>query len=259
MKEYNIIQDVAGNYKTLMALLDKMPKDATALSVGDMGDRGPRSKEVFEFFMNSGEAIFGNHEHLMLEAHKKSGYYHEGTWVKQGGLETLQSFYPNETKIFDEYNLKCFYSEELLERLAFSTPPKEVKKILNWLETLPFYKYLEANKFGTRALVSHSAPHPHLTLQESTELRTSYKDCESTIIWNREVPENIEGIYQIFGHNSNWGYEAFSNAKREFAVCLDTSRQRVLTGMHWPSMQVYQQEYIETYSSVKAAFRGSGL
>ena len=63
----NIISDIAGNYKTLMALLEKMPQDEEIISVGDMVDRGPRSKEVIEFFMNNenATAIMGNHEHMM--------------------------------------------------------------------------------------------------------------------------------------------------------------------------------------------------
>ena len=45
----NLIGDIQGNYHTLRALLKQMP-DEEPVSVGDMVDRGPRSKEVLEFF-----------------------------------------------------------------------------------------------------------------------------------------------------------------------------------------------------------------
>ena len=47
-----------------------MPEGET-ISVGDMIDRGPNSKEVVEYFMDptiNSSAIFGNHEHLMVDA-----------------------------------------------------------------------------------------------------------------------------------------------------------------------------------------------
>ena len=44
----NLIGDIHGNYRTFRALLKQMP-DEEPVSVGDMIDRGPRSREVLEF------------------------------------------------------------------------------------------------------------------------------------------------------------------------------------------------------------------
>ena len=65
----NLIGDIQGNYHTLRALLKQMP-DEEPVSVGDMVDRGPRSKEVLEFFRLNGKALLGNHEHMMLDYFK---------------------------------------------------------------------------------------------------------------------------------------------------------------------------------------------
>jgi hypothetical protein len=35
MNNYNVIGDIAGEYKTLLALLNKTPKDAELISLGD--------------------------------------------------------------------------------------------------------------------------------------------------------------------------------------------------------------------------------
>ena len=52
----NLIGDIAGNFKTLLALLKKMPDDEP-IGLGDLNDRGPRSREVFDFFMKNGKSF----------------------------------------------------------------------------------------------------------------------------------------------------------------------------------------------------------
>ena len=61
----NLIGDIQGNYHTLRALLKQMP-DEEPVSVGDMIDRGPRSKEVLEFFRLNGKALPVSYTHLTL-------------------------------------------------------------------------------------------------------------------------------------------------------------------------------------------------
>jgi serine/threonine protein phosphatase 1 len=68
----NLIGDIQGKYRTLLALLKQMPDD-DPVSVGDMIDRGPHSMEVLEFFRNHGKALLGNHEHMMLDYFCDSG------------------------------------------------------------------------------------------------------------------------------------------------------------------------------------------
>ena len=79
----NLIGDIAGNYKTLLALLKKMP-DSEPIGLGDLNDRGPRSREVFDFFMKNGRSLMGNHEHMMLHHFLRSDYYREETWFNSG-------------------------------------------------------------------------------------------------------------------------------------------------------------------------------
>lgn len=67
MKHY-IIGDVHGEYDTLAALVEKLPKDADVVFVGDLIDRGAKSKEVIEFMRkNNYRSVLGNHEQLMIE------------------------------------------------------------------------------------------------------------------------------------------------------------------------------------------------
>src|SRR3990167_4499879 len=91
----NIVGDIAGRYDQLLALLKKMPDDEV-ISIGDMIDRGPKSKEVIEWFMKNGKAILGNHEHMMLDFYRNENYYEHDVWQQNGGSVTLTSFDPAE-------------------------------------------------------------------------------------------------------------------------------------------------------------------
>ncbi len=93
-ESYNIIGDIAGNHKTLMALIEKMPKGKT-ISVGDIVDRGPRSKEVIEYFRENKETtevLMGNHEHMLVDYWLGTQKYQYGIYLMNGGTATLESF-----------------------------------------------------------------------------------------------------------------------------------------------------------------------
>ena len=58
------------------------------------------------------------------------------------------------------------------------------------------------------------------------------------VLWNRHEPEKKDK-FMIFGHNSAWGLTI-----NDKWACIDTSKDDILTAMHWPSKAVIQQEYI---------------
>lgn len=220
----NIIGDIAGNYKTLLALLKKMPND-DVLSVGDMIDRGPDSFKVLQWFKDNGQALMGNHEHLMVDAIDEGGYYERGVWLWNGGGATVRSF-----GVDSLYDMKGH-------------------PLVEWARTLPLYKKLPG------ALVTHSFLYHGQSLEEGCNLGMGYADrfctqCNMSILWNRMYPErrtNDAGnpMIQIVGHNSQMGLRWFEDEQGKFALCIDSSRERTLTGVHWPSLEIYQQEYID--------------
>lgn len=214
----NIIADIAGQYKALIALTKKMPA-GEFVSLGDMVDRGPDSKRVVEWFMKNGKAILGNHEHMMLDFCRRGRYYDSGVWGWNGGDQTLLSYDPDQMKT------------------ALEVVPEEH---LKWIEGLPLHMVVDG------CLLSHSFIQPGMTLEESTKFGRNIWDVgESRIIWNRREPvRRPEYRLQICGHNSQWGLRRFADEQGEYAVCLDDSRKRVLTGLHLPTMEIFQQEYI---------------
>lgn len=201
---YNVIGDIAGQFKTLQALIAKMPP-GKVLSVGDMVDRGPRSREVVEFFKSGGgEAIRGNHEDLCLEFHRPTGRYSRHDWHMNGGDAT--------------------------ERSWGGRLPDDV---LDWMAGLPLYRELDLD--GKKFFVSHAFVNWD---------RDGLSAREETIMWNRSFPvENSKYDLQVCGHNSHYGLRTWGNPA--YAICIDTSRDRLLTGIHLPSGKTYAQEYID--------------
>lgn len=81
-----IIGDIAGNYDTLMRLVSKFSEPYRIISLGDIIDRGPKSKEVIQWFRNRPEHVVlkGNHEWMFTDEREASLY--------NGGKATLASF-----------------------------------------------------------------------------------------------------------------------------------------------------------------------
>lgn len=220
----NIIADIAGHYQTLMALIEKMPK-GDLIFVGDLVDRGPRSKEVIEFAMQNGKVIMGNHEHMMLDACRDQKHYDPATWIFNGGEHTLRSFGADGDYIDMMRNPEKFTG----------VVPDEV---LDWIADLPLY--LEVDN----CLIAHSFIKPGLDLEQVCKI--GELPIGETIFWNRREPERIEKYrLQIAGHNSQFGLRDFIDDQGKFAICLDACKSKVLTGLHLPTMEVFQQEYID--------------
>lgn len=212
----NIIGDIAGQFDTLMALLKKMPDDGP-VSLGDMNDRGPKSKEVFDFFMNNGRAIFGNHEHLCVEFYRNNqgyglgGYYEPNLWIDYNGGDVTHA------QIKDEHEKYC-----------------------EWLKTLPFY--IEEDGY----FLSHAVKNPSLSLDQVCSLGPNAIDpqCDRSIIWNRHKARRMKDKIQIHGHMAV--SRVFEHRDKEgiFGYNIDTSRAKKLTGYSTLTKMFYEQEYI---------------
>jgi len=95
---------------------------------------------------------------------------------------------------------------------------------LTWLNTLPIR--IETEKF----IATHAPIDEALT-------------TEFDIIWNRDKPKKMNKL-QIFGHNSHWGLRSFfGDDGKLFALCLDQSRDRVLTALDPDTMEILEEPY----------------
>ena len=104
------ISDIHGCLKTFQALLEKidLKKEDELFLLGDYIDRGPDSKGVIELilalqkegYMLNG--LRGNHEQMMLDTMQGSDR-HADIWIRNGGEETLKSYFRIEKDIPDEH------------------------------------------------------------------------------------------------------------------------------------------------------------
>lgn len=214
-----VVGDIGGEYDALVALTRGV-KDKIVL-VGDLNDRGPKSREVIEWAIkNDGHVVtlHSNHGDMMVDFYDGIKMYDYGDFLRNGGYNTLVSYGypvprgpyldPSECSRWAKAHIPASHIEFLRSRPTF---------------------YEEAD-----AVVSHApAPHPrYFSEQLGSENIFNW-------IWNRNsVVPHPQGKWQIFGHNSAWGYQVNHEEKW---VCLDDSRQDKLTGIAWPSMQVRQK------------------
>jgi hypothetical protein len=269
---YNVIGDVAGELKTLEALLEKMPKENKTLCLGDPNDRGPDSKGVIDFLMKTNAShVMSNHSHFMTEAWKQSAmpgvhprYYQKDIWFCNGAFQTLSSYNEKWPEIikFESSGQYISFEEDKLWTLF----PKEH---IEYLKELPMY--IEDGKF----IFTHAPIHIKKTIQEACNLGEGFANMwsrdwfsDTSVLWNREVPDKhnkqLNGKVNIFGHNASDAVKVYSKlypksikcySNEEFkrqvsniddvwGICLDTSSSKKLTGLDLTNMVIYEQEYI---------------
>jgi len=195
MKHY-VIGDVHGHYDTLLALVDKLPKDVRLIFVGDLIDRGPKSMEVVKFVREGGHmCVMGNHEELMtahgamvLEAYQKNeDIYIYNNWFRNGGVATTRSY--GVAKLSDGRPVKVEESEDALHRF---------KEDIKWMEQLPLFIELDVeHTSGLPVVISHA---PVATVWGLRNADSMYKTFRDMALWNRRDPTKGAKIFNIFGH-----------------------------------------------------------
>jgi serine/threonine protein phosphatase 1 len=204
----------------MLALIEKARTehpDCKLIFLGDLIDRGSRSREVVEYAItNSVPTLYGNHEDLCLaySEHVKQGYkakcpqyYDRDVWLYNGGEDALESW--------------------------GGTVPTYV---LDWMSKLPPYIILNEEGSDRKTLLSHSG----YGLSADTGHWIS-------ALWGRypddgEFPK--DGFLRVFGHTRN--HEA---QRGEVWINLDTGcaykRYEMLTGLLYPAMELITQKNVD--------------
>lgn len=81
-----VFGDIAGEFDAFERLVARLVKPYRLILVGDLIDRGPKSKEIIDYCRAHPEIVVlkGNHEDMMLNS--------PGDWLYNGGKATLKSF-----------------------------------------------------------------------------------------------------------------------------------------------------------------------
>lgn len=230
-----VIGDIHGCWKSLKALLSKLPHNRICL-VGDLIDRGKDSRSVMKWAIgNNVDCVMGNHDHMMLCAHvaylqqqakqsiageteaegPESSMFEPGEenafvnlWMRNGGRETLLSYDPHEEKTWHE----CV-----------------PKKHLAWIGNLPEFIIYQM-KGQPDLIVSHTG-------------HAYGADCMDTALWARGTRFPKDGKYRVFGHSI-----VRAPSITDTYAAIDTGSflsHGSITAFEWPTKQVWQQKNIE--------------
>lgn len=205
----NIIGDIAGRYDELMELVYIIPKDQEIVLVGDLNDRGPKSKEVIEWAMTTPNVITldSNHGHMFVDYYNGCEQYDPGDFIFNGGYDTL---------------------------LSYGISPNYASIELEMKKNVP-YSHID---FLNKALISYEKD--NVFVSHAPWLG---KGSRQELVWNRGEPTKMPGKLQVFGHNSHWGLRRFEDTDGLWAICIDTSKQGLLTCFNTVEDKVYQVPY----------------
>lgn len=207
MKTINIIGDIAGRYDEFLELVAKMPEADLLVAVGDLVDRGPKSREVIQWFMDNRDkaiALYGNHEDLMVDGYERGQL---PNWFRNGGGWTVKSYAPD------------LPNEDL--RVSMIN-----KEHIEFLKTLPMY-------YETDDLILTHAPITSLKQVPADPYERDY-----FFIWNRYEPHKPLGKFSIHGHNGKFREHKFGDGTI-IGICIDDSHHCNLSGIHWPSREIF--------------------
>lgn len=207
-----VISDVHGCYKTLMALVAKIPSTHQVVLNGDLIDRGPDSAGVVKWAMdNNIPTVLGNHEDLMLYhhgiLHPFMPYSDRDIWLWNGGRLALKSWN---------------------DKVA----PREV---LDWVNQLPFH--FDAEYDGKKFEISHTG-FGGANTNRAVKLWTRYGLETDTLPTGNQ--------FRIFGHTQKqepWIEKSF--AMIDTGCAYKDRGMGQLTAFLIPEKQIIQQANIE--------------
>ncbi len=198
-----VIGDVHGCYYTLIDLVDKLPKDADLIFVGDLIDRGKYPSKVVKFIRkNRYKSVLGNHEYTFIKFFNE---YQSATnfdmlkekwhsWLfLNGGKKTLESY--NLWENFDP-------SKEILEK---------VQSDILWMQNLPIYIELDVKyKNKLPIVVSHSNITKVWKYKDNSDKQEYFLDRATR---ERDLSYDKDSkIFNIYGHTPNTNPRANLNS-----------------------------------------------
>ena len=237
-----IIGDIHGCFKTLEALVKKLPKEVDEIfTVGDLIDRGSNVKEVVQFCIdNNVKSVRGNHEDMFLDFLNGTHEYGNGLFETNGGETTIKQYGGG------SFKMKSMYGSEYV-----SSPCDIPDSHLDYFNGMKYF--IETDDF----ILSHAGIHP-IYVDGGYSVGVFDDNCDkvnTSLMWNR----NGIGVcrkFQIFGHTPNKEPQFISkwNPLKEendiIGVNIDTGGYYTkrgfgtLTAILMPSREIIQQQYI---------------
>jgi len=174
-----VISDVHGKLERLKSMLVEIDFGGNDVLyiLGDLVDRGPQSIETIEFVMNHPQiqVLRGNHDEMMVQYLKYKNEVEKERWFRNSCESTLEVF---------EKRSK-----------------EEQEAILDYLDSLPYYKIVEDKYFLVHAGVNMKRLKKDLHNLAFEEALLNQKD---RLIWIREEffkEKAFDEYITVFGHS----------------------------------------------------------
>lgn len=203
-----VIPDIHGCFFTLKKLMEThiQPSQKDELYfLGDLIDRGKRSKEVLDYLMDlekqgfNIKAIKGNHEVYFLNAYdkeknKKTSFFSKKHskdylfWLNVGGKETLKSFNTEDIRDIPE-------------------------SYIQWINQLPYY-YTTDNYIMVHAGLNFNIENPFKDtdfMLTNTRFTVKPEKIGHKIIVHGHTPLSMEGIKTLINERNNYHYICLDN------------------------------------------------
>ncbi|MDB4330196.1 fructose-bisphosphatase class III [bacterium] len=232
-----VIGDVHGCFKTMEALLKRLPDDKIFF-VGDLIDRGPRSKQVVQFLIDHPEmqCTKGNHEDWALSVLGNATFSEVCSWThpRNGGQATITS-----------YELAREGSDKSDKSYCQLLPVEHE----DYLKSLPIF-IEEGDLF-----ISHTAycGFDWNSKEQWEDMKTW--DKRRGLLWYRgdakKVIKDGKEFFHIFGHSPVPGAEIGEfYANIDTGACFDHPESLeegygILTALQYPSMKKWTQGNID--------------
>lgn len=256
LQDFNIYGDLAGRATEFFSLQKKLGGKAFAL--GDICDRGPDTKKLFDFFLKEGKVVAGNHDFMMYDWLIQGGYFSNFLWLINSAGATLKSFIPEEKhqvlerlvfKLNDNFALIQQQNKEqknltkennLLSLEIHSLVISYVDKVyIDFLGQIPlFYEDEEV-------IITH-APLWQSNVRSSKRLTLS----EITPQWRKDLFNKVDRVkpkdkIQIFGHlNLEKPKVYLDSTSKPFALCLDGSKGKKIWCYQVNEDKLVAEDYI---------------
>ena len=226
------VGDIHGHFSTFENLLEKidLQEGDKLVSLGDLIDRGPDSASVLRTFRDQ-ESLFtvrGNHEDMMLRCLSRRRNKDCKSWLKYGGMETLESF-------------------EV-------TPDNRDLLSIEWCE---FLSMLPTEILLDRHRLIHAGLNPLKKLEDQTNndrvwSRTIF-EFENAPDPDRQILVGHTPVQEIEGHEKNTPWKSIHKTSEGYSsviaidtgVCLEKQYEPALTAYCLNSNEIIQQPRLE--------------
>jgi len=209
-RETFVVGDVHGCFNTLLDLVNKLPKEANLIFVGDLCDKGLYTKEVIEFIIKNGyRSVLGNHDmHMILNL--------------EDALNGKDSLWNTSSRYYGSATVNSYKGAS----------KSLVKEHISFLKSLPAFieidRFLITHGFGLPFYKGRDEKFKSFLMRVNRINKMSYKE------FYEDGYESYD-IINIFGHIS---FDEVQVGKNYYAIDTNVKRGNKLSAISLDTLEI---------------------